>query len=587
MIELIKLEATNALTWQNVSVNLQDKGLVIVSGENAAGKSNLFSVLVPWCLFGDNPKGYSGAEIIRWGEKRAQVSVLLHMEGDRGPLKITRTRTKTKEVVTINDGQAGTSTEMQPTINRLLNCTYKTFINSTIMAQGKITYLAQATDGERKDVYAEFFGLRALDKAYADAKNHADGFSQKLQFGFPNVDEQIETLQRQLNTYKQQKADREQHKQEQIDHIRNDIQAVTERMNSIRNPQLIDGFDKDEFDRLTRESINLLSKIKSNEQEVEKIQRKLEKIQGLNGIECNSCFQVVDTDSPHYQKIINEDKSRMLGLMKLVEKETKLYEECTNEIDKHRQAEQRWIQYQSDLRNYNTTIQNCQASLEQLRVRLEEAESWTDNTEWEKEFKYVCDKIAELQNQRKNITKQRVELQEMLSYAEFFKTLFSKKGAHSVLSETYLGDLERNTNHFLGPLSRGVLRATLCAQSTTTGGKIIEKSEYVFEKDGIQLEYHQLSDGERHRADIASVLGATMTIRQMNRANFGFLILDEILDISLSEAGQDAVIDALHSILRTEAVKTIIVISPKGEQYARTADEHLRVTYNGISSKIE
>jgi energy-coupling factor transporter ATP-binding protein EcfA2 len=77
------------------------------------------------------------------------------------------------------------------------------------------------------------------------------------------------------------------------------------------------------------------------------------------------------------------------------------------------------------------------------------------------------------------------------------------------------------------------------------------------------IPYWGLSDGQRHRVNVALLISINRLCRDRGINNFNFLLLDEVLDLSLADKGQEDVMRLMRWIL--QELQTIIVISHRNE----------------------
>lgn len=172
------------MTISSASLNLEDRGLTTVSGENrvnpssesnGAGKTSIAEGIC-WCLWGKTARGVTGDEIIRNGTKEATVS--LTIEEDGGVYTISRNRVKGKGKTRIiftkgdlsSDLTGGTEAITQGVIQKIVGCNYEVFRAAVYMAQEEMTCLPKASDRELKELVEEAAGLTKLAEAFEIAK---------------------------------------------------------------------------------------------------------------------------------------------------------------------------------------------------------------------------------------------------------------------------------------------------------------------------------------------------------------------------------------------------------------------------------
>lgn len=171
----IRLELRNFLAYRDADpLDFTGLRMVCLTGENGAGKSSLLDAIT-WALWGQ-ARARRDDELIAQGETEARVS-LTFSEGEQ-TFQVVRTR---KVGRATQKGRAPTTSgtldffiedsgswralteprvaETQARIERLLNLSYETFINSAYLKQGRADEFTLRSPAERKAVLAEILSL--------------------------------------------------------------------------------------------------------------------------------------------------------------------------------------------------------------------------------------------------------------------------------------------------------------------------------------------------------------------------------------------------------------------------------------------
>ncbi len=119
-------------SYKKVIIDLDNKGLCLVSGPTGAGKSTMFD-LVPWTLFGVTAKNGAADDVINWqAESETTGRVTLLAKGKR--ITITRVRGKRKDLCFCYDGgeliRGKDIPDTQKLINNLLGMTPEVYLAS-------------------------------------------------------------------------------------------------------------------------------------------------------------------------------------------------------------------------------------------------------------------------------------------------------------------------------------------------------------------------------------------------------------------------------------------------------------------------
>jgi DNA repair exonuclease SbcCD ATPase subunit len=92
-------------------------------------------------------------------------------------------------------------------------------------------------------------------------------------------------------------------------------------------------------------------------------------------------------------------------------------------------------------------------------------------------------------------------------------------------------------------------------------GTLKEEIDISIVVSGRRVNYWGLSDGQRQKVNISLLLALYKLCKERGVNPFDFMLLDEVLDLSLSEGGCSDVITLLHDI--NHEIHTIVVISHK------------------------
>lgn len=186
-MKIINMEIESFLTVGSMKVRLDDRGLVLVQGDNrddtsqdsnGAGKSSLADA-VSWALFGVTARGESGNDVINNTVKRGGAKVLVEINDDGTRYKIERTRQKGKGSLDIwrKDGTTwapltrGTIKLTQSLLEKIIGCSADVFNNAIYAGQEKMPDLPGMTDKMLKMLIEEAAGILRIERAYKVARD--------------------------------------------------------------------------------------------------------------------------------------------------------------------------------------------------------------------------------------------------------------------------------------------------------------------------------------------------------------------------------------------------------------------------------
>ena len=197
---------------------------------------------------------------------------------------------------------------------------------------------------------------------------------------------------------------------------------------------------------------------------------------------------------------------------------------------------------QVEMATKNTTIKEVQKYIKRLQNEVKELQN-TQDTQDSTELKELEDSLATLTEELKRLLDEK-------NYYEVASTLLKDSGIKTKIIKQYLPIINKLVNKYLASLDFFV-NFTL-----DESFKEVIKSRH---RD--EFSYHNFSEGEKQRIDMALMLTWRAIAKLKNSANTNLLILDEVFDSSLDTSGTEELMKILHML---EDVN-LFVISHKGD----------------------
>lgn len=184
-MKITNVTIENFLGIGDAVINLQDKGLVLVQGENlddpsadsnGSGKSSMIDAIF-WGLYGKTARGLAGDDVINRVIGK-QCIVTVELEDGEETAVITRWR-KAKGFhkrsgvgVTINgiDQSGGTDSLTQVEIDRLIGCSEQVFAAAVYTGQEAMVDIPSLSDRQLKSLIEEAAGIDLIEQAYEIAR---------------------------------------------------------------------------------------------------------------------------------------------------------------------------------------------------------------------------------------------------------------------------------------------------------------------------------------------------------------------------------------------------------------------------------
>lgn len=144
----------------------------------------------------------------------------------------------------------------------------------------------------------------------------------------------------------------------------------------------------------------------------------------------------------------------------------------------------------------------------------------------------------------------------LLPYYKFWVKGYGKEGIPNLKIEAFLEQIEGETNQILSEIADRTF-VKIESQSTTATGEAREKISYeVISQDKQITDYLSYSGGQKQRVKLADMLAFNKLL-----GKFSFIILDEILELSLDDVGKGQVLELLKRKYLSGDIQTMMVIS--------------------------
>ena len=609
------LMISDFMSVKQADVDLEDRGLVLIQGENAdepsaksngAGKSTIPDALC-WCLFGNTARGLSGDDIIRKGAKKARVQVTLETDGHR--YLVQRERKKRSGQLSlyvvrktvVEEISKGTEKLTQQEVNKILGCSESVFSAAVYSSQDGLVNLPAMTDKALKTIVEEAAGISMLEKALSYARTEWRGATERaneihneIANKHSKFDSLKELLAEQDNSLSLFEIDRDkgiERLEAQIHKKRGDCTALEKQLEEMsktgsRAHQIkviqakIDGFKdeerkKKELEKAVQEAISQGAVAKGDFDRqaaaLEKLKKSKDDVLELVGSSCGECGKL-------YERGDITDAEAQLS--KRIKEASVACDEAADELAKKERLEKN---ARTELEKFSASMTDV-SKLYVLRERLETLDKEQERVKALLES--TNEEIEELLSQVKKLStasnpyKSRVvetqsridalrgELKDMLKdygeakkQEELYKAavdVFSPAGVRAHILDTVTPYLNDKTAQYLGVLSDGNIEATWNTLTPTKSGELREKfSIEVVNKTG-GGNYNSLSGGEKRKVRLATALALQDLVASRATKPIDLWIGDEI-DDALDDAGLERLMTILEAKARERG--SVFVIS--------------------------
>lgn len=515
---------------------------------NGSGKSTLVGESVSFNLFGKNLRGSSKKikleNAIKFGEGTL-VNEVEYFVDQTSVLNIRREKERDgKSKLSINvDGETKSKRLKrlsEDDIREFLGIDPEVYYQTISYYKDNISLLSM-NYSQRLDFFKKLVNLDLLDEYYQKIKKYKTELDKKISTAKIKRKAQediIEALNSNDSKY--------------VDIVKEAIEVLKSELNEVNNKEeKSEEKYKDKLDKVMEIKEEIDSEITelSNQNRIDKakakeLQQEIKNFSKLKNTNCPTCNQpvageyadsIISTKTEFLDSLeknieIKEEKIESLSekILKINDKENRI----RKEIDKIKSENTiRKVQIQS----LNKQIQDKEKELSTILKAIENKE---ETNEYQENIRKL-DKVLDILERKKEIN-------------DFWlENLATKSPVRSAIIRKHINILSDTFEYYLGKLFRNTIVGRM---EIDDEGNI----DILLSSDNHEVNYWNLSSGEKKRADIAVLFSLFWYILHIVPNAPQFLILDEIFD-SLDEVGKTYVTEAIADIYNRYQIDIFII----------------------------
>lgn len=544
MITFKSVKWKNFLSTGNqfTEILLDRNPTTLIIGENGAGKSTILDALC-FGLFNKPFRNISKNQLINSVNSGSTVVEVCFKVGGK-EVRVVRGIKPNKFEVYVNDtmiNQDANARDYQKHLEQqILGLNYRSFTQVVILGSSTFVPFMQLTTKARREVVEDILDIKIFSLMNFLLKNK----NKDLQEEVRNVEYQYDLTKEKITL--QEKFIKEV--------INNKSGIIAENKQKIFDNKSIIDFKQDDIKALeissselsydAEEKVKIESKIrKLSKSEAALQNRKGEHEKQINFFkesdECPTCEQSITDATKQTQIESRSDKLREI--------ETAISDIATMEREEQDRLNTILINLET-IRQNDVEIAKIRASIKELETFNSKLQKDIETYESGSVSDDDKEKLAQLKGQIKLIEEQRTKLNEDKFYIDVARNLLQDTGIKTKIVKQYLPIMNKLVNTYLSSMDFFV------------NFNIDENfNETIKSRFRDEFSYASFSEGEKMRIDLALLFTWRAVAKMKNSTNTNLLILDEIFDSSLDNAGTD---DFLK-ILGTFADQNVFVISHK------------------------
>ena len=527
---------------QFTEIQLDYAPTTLIIGENGAGKSTILDALC-FALFNKPFRNISKSQLVNSVNGNGTI-VEVEFNVNNKDVKVVRGIKPNKFEVWIGDtmiNQDANARDYQKHLEQqILGLNYRSFTQVVILGSSTFVPFMQLSTKARREVVEDILDIKIFSLMNFLLKNKNKSLLEDIrdvEYNYDLTKEKVNLQEKFIEEVVNNKSALVAENQQKlwdnrstIDYRKDDVKAL-----EIDNENL--SFDAEErlkveqkLKKLTQTEAALQNRKSEHDRQIQFFQ---------NNDECPSCEQPI-TESTKQTQIesrttkIGEIENGIADLQRMESEEQDRLQSILTDLETIRKNDVEKAKILSSI-----------AELEKFNAKLEKDIEAYQNGSVSEEDKI---KLAELKGQIKSIEEQKSKLNEDKFYIDVARNLLQDSGIKTKIVKQYLPIMNKLVNTYLSSMDFFV------------NFNIDENfNETIKSRFRDEFSYASFSEGEKMRIDLALLFTWRAIAKMKNSTNTNLLILDEIFDSSLDNAGTD---DFLK-ILNTFDKQNVFVISHK------------------------
>ena len=540
MIKLKTVRWKNFLATGNtfLEVKLDKEPMTLIVGKNGAGKSTLIDAIT-FSLFGKPFKKINKGQLMNTVNEKELVTEIEFSIGNT-EWKIRRGIKPALFEIYSNGNiinQDAKSTDYQKYLeDKVLKLNFKSFTQIVVLGSASFVPFMQLSANDRRVIIEDILDIGIFSVMKNLLKDRSASLKEEmteLEYSIKLIQEKInlhekhlEEMQAKTDTKRKSDLDKIEETQKEIIKLNEEVEKHQDLVLSLMNSIA----DENTTYKKNSEMDKYRSQINKNLKKLHKDKRFFE-----NNENCPTCEQDINEEFKK-SKLgdLSDDLDEMDdGLVKLeseIDKVCLRLEEISS-CNKKIQAEE------IEIRSKNTYIKSHNKFITHLNEELNKKDQEVDVVKHD----FLTKELEESKATRMQYVEQK-------KYYDILGTILNDKGIKTRIVRKYLPVINNHVNMYLKDMDFFV------------NFQLDENfNETIKSRHRDDFSYYSFSEGEKKRIDIALLLTWRYIAAMRNSVNVNLLILDEVFDASLDQAGVDDLMKLFHLLDKTN----LFIISHK------------------------
>jgi len=543
---------------QFTEVNFQDAKTNLIVGTNGSGKSTILDALT-FSLYNKPFRKINKPQLINAVNEKDCVVEIEFSIGNREYKVVRGIKPNIFEIWidgNLQDQDAAAQDQQKKLEENILKLNYKSFTQTVILGSATFVPFMQLTSSHRREIVEDLLDIKifsTMNNILKDRMRRTNELIREYSIKKDLVEEKIEMQENFIKDLDKSGKERIQRKEDYIKTLDSELVELVE-----ENEVLMKTIQDD-----LRPKLEDLNNSKSSLKKLNSIKAKLEqKIQTL--VSEHKFFQENSVCPTCTQSI--EEQFRLDKIVDIEEKSKELndgYRELEDAINVEQEKDEQFLSYSTEISKLNNDITTNNVKItglnKQIRNLGNEIQEITEQIQNRNSEREALDNLI---TDLETIEKQRSTEKEQVNYYEFAHSLMKDGGVKSKIIKKYLPLMNQQINKYLQMMDFYI--------NFTLDEEFKEVIKSPVHED---FSYESFSEGEKMRIDLSLLFTWRDIAKLRNSASTNLLILDEIFDSSLDDAGTDFFTKIIRYVIQDAHV---FVISHKTDEIMDKFDKVMK-----------
>jgi DNA repair exonuclease SbcCD ATPase subunit len=543
------------IKWQNflstgnsfTQIDFTRNRSTLIVGENGSGKSTILDAL-SFALYGKPFRKINKPQLINSINQKGLEVVLEFSIGSKH-YKVRRgIKPNIFEVYqngTLINQDAESKDYQEMFEKNILKLNHKSFSQIVILGSASFVPFMQLSAANRREIIEDLLDIQIFstmnvllkDKIAGNKSNIVD-----IDYNLKLTGEKIDMLKKHINILKTNNDELIKQKQIKIKEYESEIEKVSAEIETNTNEQKTLNTSISDQSKVQTKLRTLETLATQLDSKISKLEKEVEFFTDHN--DCPTCRQGIEHE--HKEDIIKRDNTQINEVREGKAKLAEEYNKLNARLSEIAQILQKISNLNTIISNSNVQISTWNKFIVDLKAEITDLEKdVSSNEDTSEELKGLKDTLKELLHQREQLVKDK----QVLDVAAI---LLKDTGIKTKIIKQYI------------PIMNKLINKYLASMDFFVNFELNENFEEVIKsRFRDEFSYESFSEGEKMRIDLALLFTWRAIAKLRNSASTNLLIMDEVFDSSLDNAGTDEFLKILQSL--TSDTNTFI-ISHKGDQ---------------------